>query len=61
MSGATFTFAPGGSTANPLVTTTAGSYTATARLNDETSATSNAVVLTACTLATTTGQATAAV
>ena len=61
VSGATFTFAPGGSTANPLVTTTAGSYTATARLNGEPSATSNAVVLTACTLATTMGQAAAAV
>ncbi|MDO7873161.1 T9SS type A sorting domain-containing protein [Hymenobacter sp. ASUV-10] len=48
VSGATFTFAPGGSTTNPLVTSTAGSYTVTASLDGSTSNPSNAVVLTAC-------------
>jgi len=48
VSGVTFTFSPGGSTTNPLVTSTAGSYTATASLDGSTSAASNAVVLTAC-------------
>ncbi|TPG64577.1 FG-GAP-like repeat-containing protein [Hymenobacter nivis] len=47
--GASFSFAPGSSTTNPLVTSTPGTYTATASLNGETSAPSNAVVLTACT------------
>ncbi|MDO7873513.1 T9SS type A sorting domain-containing protein [Hymenobacter sp. ASUV-10] len=48
VSGASFTFSPGGTTTNPLMTSTAGSYTATASLNGETSVASNAVVLTAC-------------
>jgi len=48
VAGASFSFAPGNTTTNPLVTGTTGSYTATASLNGETSAASNAVVLTAC-------------
>ena len=52
VTGASFTFAPGGAATNPLVTSTPGSYTATASLNGETSAPSNAVVLTACLLPT---------
>ncbi len=48
VTGATFTFSPGGTTTNPLVTSTAGTYTAVASLNGETSAASNAVTLTAC-------------
>ncbi|MCC2544888.1 IPT/TIG domain-containing protein [Hymenobacter sp. BT175] len=48
VAGARFTFSPGGSATNPLVTSTAGSYTATASLNGETSAASNAVTLTVC-------------
>ncbi len=48
VAGASFTFAPGNTTTNPLVTSTAGSYTATASLNGETSAASNAVVITPC-------------
>jgi uncharacterized delta-60 repeat protein len=46
--GASFTFSPGNTSTNPLVTSTAGSYTATASLNGETSAASNTVVLTDC-------------
>ena len=48
VTGATFTFSPGNTTTNPLVTSTAGTYTATASLNGETSAASNTVTLTAC-------------
>ena len=48
--GATFTFAPGNTTTNPLVTSTAGDYSAVASLNGETSAASNAVQITACPL-----------
>ena len=48
VAGASFSFAPGTTTTNPLVTSTPGTYTATASLNGETSAPSNAVVLTAC-------------
>ncbi len=51
VSGASFAFAPGNTTTNPLVTSTAGTYTATASQNGETSAPSNAVVLTPCTTA----------
>ncbi len=52
VSGASFTFSPGNTTTNPLVTSTAGSYTATASLNGETSGASNTVVLTACSMPT---------
>jgi uncharacterized delta-60 repeat protein len=48
LSGATFSFSPGGSTTNPLVASTAGSYSVVASLNGETSAASNTVVLTPC-------------
>ena len=48
VAGASFTFLPGNTTTNPLVTSAAGSYAATASLNGETSAASNAVVLTVC-------------
>ncbi|MBF9141600.1 RCC1 domain-containing protein [Hymenobacter properus] len=49
VSGATFTFSPGGTTTNPLVTNTAGSYSVVASLNGATSAPSNTVTLTPCT------------
>ncbi|WP_230688401.1 IPT/TIG domain-containing protein [Hymenobacter jeongseonensis] len=48
VSGATFTFSPGNTTTNPLVTTTPGAYSVVANLNGETSAASNTVTLTAC-------------
>ncbi len=48
VAGATFTFSPGGSTTNPLVTTTPGSYSVVATLNGETSEASNPATLTAC-------------
>ncbi len=48
VTGASFTFSPGGSTTNPLVTSTVGSYTAIASLNGETSGASNTVTLTTC-------------
>jgi uncharacterized delta-60 repeat protein len=48
VSGASFAFSPGTTTTNPLVTSTAGAYTATTSLNGETSAPSNTVVLMAC-------------
>ncbi|MDB5270732.1 MAG: hypothetical protein JWP58_3772 [Hymenobacter sp.] len=48
LTGATFTFAPGGSTTNPLTTSTAGSYSATATVGSSTSEPSNTVVLTPC-------------
>ncbi|MBH8559362.1 RCC1 domain-containing protein [Hymenobacter negativus] len=49
VSGATFTFSPGGTTTNPLVTNTAGTYSVVASLNGATSAASNVVTLTPCT------------
>ena len=48
VSGASFSFAPGSTGINPLLTSTAGSYSVVASFNGETSAASNTVVLTAC-------------
>ncbi|MBG8554194.1 RCC1 domain-containing protein [Hymenobacter guriensis] len=47
--GASFTFLPGNTTANPLVTSTPGDYAAVASLNGETSAPSNTVTIVPCT------------
>ncbi|WP_345237333.1 IPT/TIG domain-containing protein [Hymenobacter saemangeumensis] len=47
-SGGSYTFSPGGSTTNPLTTSTPGSYTATFTQNGATSAPSNTVVVNAC-------------
>jgi uncharacterized delta-60 repeat protein len=48
LTGATYTFTPGGSTTNPLTTNTAGSYSATATVGSSTSGPSNTVVVTPC-------------